>query len=172
MSDLPVDALQMSSSRPYMIRAIHAWITDNGLTPYIVVDAELPMVTVPVAHINDGKIVLNCGYDAVSSLSIENDWISFSARFSGVSESVSFPPSAVNALYARENGQGMVFPEEDVQQASTALNSDSVREEHPVAAVSNKPEKTTQASDNSGKGAAEKKSVKKDGKPALTLVKS
>lgn len=103
----------MTSSRPYMVRAIHAWITDNGLTPYIVVDATQPMVTVPVAHINEGKIVLNCGYDAVSGLSIENDWIGFSARFSGVSEEISFPPDAVRAIYASENGQGMVFPDEE-----------------------------------------------------------
>ncbi|MBC8519920.1 MAG: ClpXP protease specificity-enhancing factor [Gammaproteobacteria bacterium] len=101
----------MSSSRPYMIRAIHEWISDNGMTPYIVVDATDSMVTVPVAHVDDDKIVLNSSYSAVSGLSIENDWISFSARFSGASEHISFPPSAVRAIYAQENGQGMIFPE-------------------------------------------------------------
>ncbi len=113
MSDQPSGEVTMSSSRPYMVRAIHAWISDNGLTPYIVIDAVLPTVSVPQDHIHDGKIVLNCGYDAVSGLSIENDWISFQARFSGVSEEVSFPPEAVLAIYARENGQGMVFQEEE-----------------------------------------------------------
>ncbi len=113
MSDDSSPTMGMTSSRPYMVRAIHAWITDNGLTPYIVVDATQSRVTVPVAHINEGKIVLNCSYDAVAGLSIENDWISFSARFSGASEEISFPPTAVQAIYARENGQGMVFPEEE-----------------------------------------------------------
>ena len=102
----------MSSSRPYMIRAIHAWISDNGMTPYIVVDATDPLATVPEPHVHEGRIVLNSSYDAVSGLSIENDWISFSARFSGVSEHISFPPAAVRAIYAQENGQGMIFPEE------------------------------------------------------------
>ncbi len=111
------DSGGMSSSRPYLLRALHAWITDNGLTPYLVVDATAAMVTVPVGHVNEGKIVLNCSYDAVAGLSIENDWVQFSARFAGVSEEISFPPAAVHAIYARENGQGMVFPDEPVETA-------------------------------------------------------
>jgi stringent starvation protein B len=129
MSDLLVGGEAMSSSRPYMVRAIHAWITDNGFTPYIVVDATQPMVTVPVAHIDEGKIVLNCGYDAVSNLSIENEWISFSARFSGMSEDISFPPDAVRAIYARENGQGMVFPEDAEFDPSQQPDSDTPKVE-------------------------------------------
>lgn len=151
MSDLLVGGEAMSSSRPYMVRAIHAWITDNGLTPYIVVDATLPMVTVPVAHIDEGKIVLNCGYDAVVGLSIENDWISFSARFSGVSEDISFPPDAVRAIYARENGQGMVFPDDPEFEAAAAAPTEPLKPASPKSA-SPKP--------------AEKK-----GKPSLKIVK-
>ncbi len=113
MSDDSLSGEEMSSSRPYMIRAIHEWISDNGMTPYIVVDATDSMATVPLAHVDDGKIVLNSSYSAVSGLSIENDWVSFSARFSGASEQISFPPSAVRAIYAQENGQGMIFPELD-----------------------------------------------------------
>ncbi|MBT3196473.1 MAG: ClpXP protease specificity-enhancing factor [Gammaproteobacteria bacterium] len=148
----------MSSSRPYMIRAIHAWISDNGLTPYIVVDANHPMTTVPTSHINDGKIVLNCGYDAVSGLSIENDWISFGARFSGVSETLSFPPEAVSALYARENGQGMIFPEEENREDS----SQSLQSESPLSDTGSEGAEadTAQAKESAGKN-----------KPTLKLVK-
>lgn len=121
----------MTSSRPYMVRAIHAWITDNGLTPYLVVDATQPTVTVPQAHVQEGKIVLNCSYDAVAQLSIENDWISFNARFSGASEELSFPPDAVRAIYARENGQGMVFPDEPEISPPPPLEEASTETERP-----------------------------------------
>ena len=135
MSDQLTIGEGMSSSRPYMIRAIHAWITDNGLTPYVVVDATQLQVTGPVAYINEGKIVLNCSYDAVAGLSIENEWISFNARFSGASEEISFPPDAVRAIYARENGQGMVFPEEESGEAQSEVS------EPPAAAPEKKREK-------------------------------
>lgn len=128
MSDESQPGQEMSSSRPYMIRAIHEWISDNGMTPYIVVDATDSMVTVPLAHVDDGKIVLNSSYSATSGLSIENDWISFSARFSGASEHISFPPGAVRAIYAQENGQGMIFPETvegKPDEADAAAESDS-----------------------------------------------
>ncbi len=127
MSDLPPSEVSMSSSRPYMVRAIHQWITDNQLTPYIVVDATQPLVTVPQQHVSEGKIVLNCSYDAVSALSIENEWISFNARFGGVSEEISFPPHAVRAIYASENGQGMVFPEGEQEDPPPAEGAESER---------------------------------------------
>lgn len=100
---------QMNSSKPYLIRAIHEWIVDNGLTPYLLVDATVSNVSVPQQHISDNKIILNVSPRATHGLSITNEWIQFSARFSGASMNVSFPPGAVLAIYARENGQGMIF---------------------------------------------------------------
>jgi stringent starvation protein B len=101
------------SSRPYLIRAIYDWIVDNNLTPYLLVNAESPNVTVPEQYIQDGRIILNISPTAVRGLELTNDWVMFSARFSGVSMEVSVPPLAVMAVYAKENGRGMVFSDED-----------------------------------------------------------
>lgn len=103
----------MISSRPYLIRAIYDWIVDSGLTPYMLVNADGPNVTVPTQYVQDGKIILNISPMAVRSLELTNEWVMFSARFSGVSMEVSLPPQAVLAIYAKENGRGMVFSEED-----------------------------------------------------------
>ncbi len=103
----------MVSSRPYLIRAIYDWIVDSNLTPYILVDAEAANVTVPTEFIQEGRIILNVGPNAVRGLELNNDWVMFSARFSGVSMDVSLPPTAVLAIYAKENGRGMVFNEEE-----------------------------------------------------------
>ena len=125
--------IEMSSSRPYMIRAIHAWITDNALTPYIVVDAENSMATVPEVYIKDGQIILNCSYNAAQNFSIDQDWISFSARFSGTVEHISFPSAAVKAIYAQENGQGMIFQEEDSSvTAPESANSETAKRKRPA----------------------------------------
>ena len=102
----------MTPNRPYLIRAIYDWIVDNGLTPHLLVNAEHPGAVVPREHVKDGQIVLNASVTAVDNLDLGNDLISFSARFSGVSQGVSFTPDAVLGVYARENGQGMLFPEE------------------------------------------------------------
>ena len=102
----------MTPNRPYLIRALHAWITDNGLTPHLLVNAKAAQVTVPTQYVHDGRIVLNVGPTAVRDLYLGNDEIRFSARFGGTPMVVSFPPRAVLAIYARENGEGMAFPEE------------------------------------------------------------
>lgn len=99
----------MTSSRPYLIRALNDWINDNGLTPYILVDVTLPGVEVPRQHIHDGKIVLNIAARAVQDLHLGNDEIAFSARFSGVSMTIRVPVEAVLSIYAMESGEGMVF---------------------------------------------------------------
>jgi stringent starvation protein B len=103
----------MISSRPYLIRAIYDWIADNNMTPYLLVNAEADNVTVPEQYVQDGRIILNISPQAVRSLELTNDWVMFSARFSGVSMEVSVPPQAVMAVYAKENGRGMVFSDED-----------------------------------------------------------
>jgi stringent starvation protein B len=102
----------MTSTRPYLIRALYEWIEDNGLTPHLLVDTEAPGVIVPKQHIRDGQIVLNINPSAVRDLRLGNDWIEFSARFGGVARAIQIPVSAVLAIYARENGQGMAFGEE------------------------------------------------------------
>lgn len=103
----------MKSSRPYLVRALYEWIADNGCTPYILVDANNPQVQVPREFVKEGKIILNIGFGAVKDLSFI-DAVSFNARFSGRAQDIFVPFPAVHAIYAKENGQGMVFgPEED-----------------------------------------------------------
>jgi len=104
--------LKMTSSRPYLIRALHEWVLDNGMTPHILVDAEFEGVQVPQQFVENGKIVLNISPESVIHLELGNELISFNARFSGQPMDVFIPVSAVIALYARENGQGMVFADE------------------------------------------------------------
>ncbi|MDA3919222.1 MAG: ClpXP protease specificity-enhancing factor [Salinisphaera sp.] len=103
---------ELSSRRPYLIRALYDWVLDNDLTPHLLVAADAAGVNVPRQFVtDDGKITVNISPGAVRGLSLENDLIHFSARFSGQSYDVSLPPGAVLALYARENGEGMLFGE-------------------------------------------------------------
>lgn len=103
----------MTPSRPYLVRAINEWLVDNNLTPHVLVDAARAGVQVPVAYVQDGRIVLNIAPGAVRDLFIRNDVLTFSARFGGVPMLVSVPMAAVLAIYARENGQGMFFDENE-----------------------------------------------------------
>lgn len=103
----------MKPRRPYLLRALHEWITDSGDTPHIVVDATLDGVVVPRPYVKDGKIVLNVGMSATQGLKLGNDALSFDARFGGSSFSVYVPVRAVLGIYSRETGQGMIFPEGD-----------------------------------------------------------
>ncbi len=102
----------MSSNRPYLLRAMFDWINDNGMTPYVLVDAGIPSVVVPPAAVKDGRIVLSIAPRAVARLEIGNERISFLARFGGISHGIEVPVHAVLAIYAQENGQGMMFPAE------------------------------------------------------------
>ena len=102
----------MTSNRPYLIRAMYEWINDNGMTPYLLVDAAHDGVMVPAQAVKDGRVVLNIAARAVSQLSLGDQEIQFLARFGGVSQSVRVPVSAVQAVYAQESGQGMALPEE------------------------------------------------------------
>lgn len=99
----------MNSSRPYMIRAIYDWILDNRCTPYLLVNALAEGVRVPDQYVENGQIVLNISETAVVNLQIENTQVSFGGRFGGVAQEVWVPIGAVLAIYARENGQGMLF---------------------------------------------------------------
>ena len=104
-----IDAADSSSTRPYLIRALYEWCTDNGLTPFIAVLVD-ETVRVPNEYVKDGEIVLNISFDATSSLTMGNEFIEFKGRFGGVARDIFVPVGRVVAIYARENGQGMAFP--------------------------------------------------------------
>jgi stringent starvation protein B len=103
----------MTPSRPYLIRALYDWIVDNGMTPYVLVNAEDEEVVVPRQFVEGGKIVLNVNPSAVQNLQLGNAFVEMDARFSGSPMHVSVPVMSVLAIYARENGKGMVFSEEE-----------------------------------------------------------
>ncbi|MFI5447259.1 ClpXP protease specificity-enhancing factor [Polaromonas sp. UC242_47] len=104
-----MNALDATSTRPYLIRALYEWCTDNGLTPYVAVAVD-ETVQVPREYVKNNEIVLNISFDATSSLKLGNDFIEFKARFAGSAREIMVPISRVIAIYARENGQGMAFP--------------------------------------------------------------
>lgn len=99
------------STKPYLIRAIHEWCSDSNFTPYITVRVDAN-TRVPTEHVKNGEIVLNVSYDATYKLKIGSEAIQFAARFNGVSRECSVPIAAVTGIFARENGQGMFFPQE------------------------------------------------------------
>ena len=101
--------MNMTSNQPYMLRAFYEWIVDNNLTPYIVVDANVPGTQVPVEHVRDGQIVLNVSPSACGKMQMNNEDVSFEARFGGVARVLNVPTRAVLAIYAKENGAGTVF---------------------------------------------------------------
>lgn len=107
---------RMTSTRPYLLRAFYEWIVDNQLTPYMVINVKLPNVQVPESFVDEeGKITLNVGPLATKGFNISNQMIEFKARFSGVARDIYAPIKAVDAIYAKENGRGIVFSEEDFE---------------------------------------------------------
>lgn len=110
MSD--IDDIKMTSSRPYLLRAMYEWIVENGLTPHLLVFADQPGVIVPRQSVDDGKIVLNIGPTAVRGLVLGNTDVTFSGRFGGMAMNVVVPVVSAAAIYTRENGKGMVFSAE------------------------------------------------------------
>ena len=135
-------------TKPYLVRAIHEWCVDNGLTPHLLVVVG-PQTRVPMAYVKDGEIVLNLNYTATKDLHMDNEAIVFSARFGGVSQNLYVPMDAVKGIFARENGQGMFF------EAALQANIDA-----DVA----KPTSDATASEN-------KSELPQKKKPALTIVK-
>jgi stringent starvation protein B len=115
----------MKARRPYLLRAIHEWISDSLCTPHVVVDASVAGVEVPRQYVKDGKIVLNVSWNATANLRLGNEDVSFSGRFGGASMSVRVPIIAVLAIYARETGQGMIFAEDDADQPSQSPTGDT-----------------------------------------------
>ncbi len=146
----------LSSTKPYLFRAFYEWIADNECTPYLIVNTDISDVVVPTEHIHDGRIVLNVALRAISKLKITNEFISFEARFSGVFKSIFIPMEAVLAIYANENGQGMVFAEEDL-----GLQSPPSKE----------PNQASQQEASPAPSSTLPKITPQKGRPTLTLVK-
>jgi stringent starvation protein B len=140
--------IRLSSRRPYLLRAMHEWISDNAHTPHIVVDATIQGVEVPRQYVQGGKIILNISNHATSGLSLGNDFVRFRARFGGATYAVTVPVAAILGIYARETGQGMIFSEADVPP----------------------PEPTEPPSGSDGAGASPAPEAKR-GKPTLKVVK-
>lgn len=103
----------MTSSRPYLIRAIYDWILDNQLTPYLLVNAEYPGVEIPLEYVTAGRVILNISPESCRGLHLDNDRIVLTTRFSGRTVQLALSPGAVLAIYAKENGRGMEFNEDD-----------------------------------------------------------
>ena len=110
-----MDTPVLTSTKPYLVRALYDWINDNNCTPHIVVNAEADNVEIPKQYVEDGRITLNISPEAVRNLQITNDFLEFSARFNGVTTQLYTPIAAILAIYAKENGHGMVFGEEHIQ---------------------------------------------------------
>ncbi len=169
-----------TSTKPYLLRALYEWCTDNGYTPYIVVSVDA-RTRVPMEFVKNGEIVLNISFEATGNLKMDNDFIHFKARFGGVAREIEVPVDNVSAIYARENGQGMAFevrrdePQErkkrsDGKKAQPAKEADApARVGAPVLApVSNS---ATQVADDDGDGKPDPEPPKTRGRPRLTRVK-
>ncbi|MCK0714606.1 ClpXP protease specificity-enhancing factor [Chromohalobacter sarecensis] len=161
----------MLSSRPYLARALYEWLLDNEHTPYIVVDAEREGVNVPRQSVQNGQIVLNIAPSAVRDLYIENAAVTFGARFSGQPMQVIVPMDALIALYARENGVGMVFGHEPVMPEAEASESDDTQaqddgERPALESVESPDAEEASESESEGDDAPRTK-----GRPSLRVVK-
>lgn len=139
--------MALQGSRPYFLRAVNDWILDQGLTPYLLVDASWPGADVPLAYVEDGRIVLNINPSAVRDLLLANEEVSFSARFSGTTHWIRAPIGAVLGIYARENGEGLFFdaeeynpdPEPTLASVPTAAPADKPAADKPAASSKPRP---------------------------------
>jgi stringent starvation protein B len=155
-----IDAKDSHSTRPYLIRGLYEWCTDNGFTPFIAVLVD-ESVRVPNEFVKDGEIVLNISFDATSALKLGNDYIEFKGRFGGVARDILVPVDRVLAIYARENGQGMAFP---LLASTTAAAVVPVADAQTVTL-------TTVTSDKSETGNPDGSRPNGGGRPSLTRVK-
>ena len=170
-------APEATSTRPYLLRALMEWCTDNGFTPHIAVRVDRN-TQVPMEFVRDGQIVLNISYDATNALKLGNDFIEFTARFGGVPREIMIPVSRVIAIFARETGQGMGFPPpedllaDDAEHAMQALEqpADPDAGEGEPAASSAPVMQIVSSSDELPDGDGPSKPPK-GGKPSLKLVK-
>ncbi len=150
------------STKPYMLRAIYEWCTDSGYTPYIAVKVN-QFCQVPQAFVKNNEIVLNISFGATKGLKLENDCISFSARFGGVAREIYVPMDNIMAIYASENGQGMAF---DVQLSAAPPAADATAATGPTAIVSQPSPEVSNSEET-----PDPEPPKKSGKPTLTRIK-
>lgn len=129
----------MLSTRPYLIRAIYEWCVDAGFTPHILVQVD-EHTRVPAGYVKDGQIVLNVAGNAVRNLAIDNDWVHFSARFSGASQEIAVPINRIAAIFARENGQGMHFEVLEAGDGQTAGSASETPEDDPSGPPKGRPQ--------------------------------
>jgi stringent starvation protein B len=155
-----IDAKESHSTRPYLIRGLYEWCTDNGFTPFIAVLVD-DSVRVPNEFVKDGEIVLNISFDATSALKLGNDYIEFKGRFGGVARDILVPVDRVLAIYARENGQGMAFP----LLASSATTATAPAADVPAVTL------TTVTSDKADTTEPDGTRPNAGGRPSLTRVK-
>jgi len=153
--------VKMSSNKPYLVRAFYNWISDNDLTPYIVVDVSVYGVLVPMSYVNDGQIVLNVAASAVGTIALGVEAIEFSARFGGKLEHITVPYGAIAAIYAKENGAGTSLPIEHPDDENTVVKDDVERKIKPKASLS--------SVSSSAKAVEPKKSTKS--KASLKVIK-
>ncbi|RHW76692.1 ClpXP protease specificity-enhancing factor [Colwellia sp. RSH04] len=160
----------MSSNKPYLVKAFYEWISDNDLTPYIVVDVNVYGVLVPMNYVADGQIVLNIASSAVGSIVLGPKEIEFSARFGGKLEQLTIPYGAIGAIYAKENGAGTSLPIEHPDEDE--LTSDELIESVPEKTLT-KPKASLSSVSSSGneKPSKEDSKNKKKGKPSLKIIK-
>lgn len=163
------------STKPYLLRAIYEWCTDNGFTPYLAVAVD-SKTRVPMEFVKNGEIVLNISFSATSALKMDNDFIMFHARFGGVSREIVVPVERVMAIYARENGQGMAFEIDSTEASEAALPQNADAEHQPEATADQVP--TLAAVPSSERNSLENSSPdqppeppKKGDRPTLTRIK-
>ncbi|NMM37325.1 MAG: ClpXP protease specificity-enhancing factor [Glaciimonas sp.] len=163
------------STKPYLLRAIYEWCTDSGYTPYLAVKVDARS-RVPMEFVRNGEIVLNISFSATSNLKMESDFVSFSARFGGVSRQISVALEGVMAIYAHENGQGMAFESQDAQADQSVIASyqdgdagGAIKEAPALAGVSITAEKAQNLASKDDPETPEPS--KKSGRPVLTRIK-
>ena len=171
-------APELGSTRPYLIRALYEWCTDNGLTPYVAVQVD-ETVQVPREFVKNNEIVLNISFDATSSLKLGNEFIEFKARFGGIAREIVVPIGRVIAIYARENGQGMAFPSAPAAASGAAAAEPGAAlvpvaplaapgKISPISPISPPPAAPEGGSDGDG---APPEPPKPSGRPALKRIK-
>lgn len=156
------------STKPYLIRAIYEWCTDNGFTPYISVKVNAA-VQVPMEFVRKGEIVLNIAFTATSGLTMDNEAVKFKARFGGVSRDIYVPIANVQAIFASENGQGMVF--DHVEFEDEPLPSMTAEPAKPVLGLASVSVREAEAPAVTEKTELEEKNQKKSEKPSLKIIK-
>lgn len=165
-----------TSTKPYLLRALYEWCTDNGYTPYIVVMVD-GTTRVPMEFVKNGEIVLNISFDATGHLKIDNDFIHFKARFGGISREIEVPVQNVSAIYARENGQGMAFEvtredEMTIKKKLDLKEADASNQRPDTApALSAVPVSDAPAKNKPSSSDDEPEPPKKGGPPRLTRIK-